>query len=109
MAFTGALARITGLPAPLLLGTGLFLLAYAAAAAWMASRSTPPRRLIGLVAIGNAGWAFACIVLLTSGAFTLSALGLAWVLAQVVCVVLLAELQWIGLRRSRNSHRMALA
>ena len=109
VAFTGALARMTGLPAPLLVGTGVFLLAYAAAAAFMASRSTPPRTLIGLVAVGNFGWALACIALLVSGAFALSALGLAWVLAQVACVVLLAELQWIGLRRSRNSSRMALA
>ena len=43
VAFTDALARLTGLPAPLLLGTGVFLLAYAAMAAFMAGRRTPPR------------------------------------------------------------------
>lgn len=57
VAFTDALARLTGLPAPLLMGTGVFLLAYAALAAFMASRSTPPRALIGLVVVGNFGWA----------------------------------------------------
>jgi len=108
VAFTGALARMTGLPMPLLMGTGVFLLAYAAAAAFMASRRTPPRTLISLVAVGNIGWAMACIALLVSGMFALSVLGLAWVLAQVVCVVGLAELQWIGLRRSKGGARVAM-
>jgi len=38
VAFTGALAALTGLPAPLLAGTGVFLLAYAAVArSWPAA------------------------------------------------------------------------
>ncbi|MGC3986135.1 MAG: hypothetical protein QM777_16240 [Pseudorhodoferax sp.] len=99
---TDTLARLTGLPAALLLGTGLFLLAYAAAAAAMARRATPPRTLIGLVAIGNFGWAAACAALLASGLFAVTALGMAWVIAQAACVVLLAEAQWMGLRASRQ-------
>jgi len=66
----------------------------------MASRRTPPRTLIGLVVAGNFGWAVACIALLMSGVFAVSAPGMAWVLAQVLCVVVLAELQWTGLRRT---------
>lgn len=100
--FTDALARLTGLPGGLLLGTGLFLLAYAAAAAAMARRATPPRTLIGLVAIGNFGWAAACAALLASGLFAVTALGTAWVVAQAVTVVLLAEAQWMGLRATRQ-------
>ncbi len=103
VAFTGALAGLTGLPAPLLMSTGVFLLAYAAMAAFMASRSTPPRTLIGLVVVGNFGWAVACISLLVSGIFPVTAVGVAWVLAQAVCVIVLAELQWTGLRRSRGN------
>ncbi len=109
VAFTDALATFTGLPAALLMGTGVFLLAYAAAAAFMASRRTPPRMLIGLVIAGNFGWAVACIALLVSGMFTITALGVAWVLAQVICVVVLAELQWTGLRRTRHNANMAMA
>ncbi|WP_019654605.1 hypothetical protein [Variovorax atrisoli] len=109
LAFTDALARLTGLPAPLLMGTGVFLLAYAAAAAFMASRSTPPRTLIGLVVVGNFGWAVACVALLVSGMFPVTAVGVAWVVAQAVCVIVLAELQWTGLRRSRGGANMALA
>lgn len=102
LGFTDALARLTGLPGTLLLGTGLFLLAYAAAAAAMARRATPPRTLIGLVAVGNFGWAAACAALLASGLFAVTALGTAWVIAQAVTVVLLAEAQWMGLRATRQ-------
>jgi len=109
VAFTDALARLTGLPAPLLMGTGVFLLAYAAMAAFMASRAAPPRTLIGLVVVGNFGWAVACISLLVSGIFPVTAVGVAWVLAQAVCVIVLAELQWTGLRRRRGGATMALA
>lgn len=109
VAFTDALARLTGLPAPLLMGTGVFLLAYAALAAFMASRSTPPRALIGLVVVDNFGWAVACVALLVSGMFPVTAVGVAWVLAQAVCVIVLAELQWTGLRRTRGGSNMALA
>lgn len=109
VAFTGALAALTGLPAPLLVGTGLFLLAYAAVAALTAMRRTPPRTLIGLVVLGNFGWAVACVALLVSGMFPVTAVGIAWVLAQAVCVVVLAELQWTGLRRTRGAGRMAMA
>jgi hypothetical protein len=107
--FTGALARLTGLSAPLLLGTGIFLLAYAAAAAWMASREQPPRRLIGLVVAGNFGWAAGCVALLALEGAAISALGWAWVLAQALTVVVLAELQWMGLRHSRPERRGAMA
>jgi len=100
--FTDALARLTGLPGGLLVGTGLFLLAYAAAAAAMARRATPPRTLIALVAVGNFGWAAACAALLASGVFAVTALGVAWVIAQAVAVVLLAEAQWMGLRATRQ-------
>ena len=107
--FGTALARWTGLPAPLLLATGAFLLAYAGAAAWMASRALPPRRLIGLVVAGNFAWAVACIGLLAVAGSSIAAPGWAWVLAQAIVVVVLAELQWMGLRHSRAREPRALA
>lgn len=101
LGLTERLASATGLPAGLLLATGWFLVVYALAAAAMAAQATPPRRLIGLVAIGNLGWAVACLVVLASGWFTPTGIGWAWVLVQAVTVVLLAELQWMGLRATR--------
>ena len=101
LGLTDALARLTGLPAVLLTGTGVFLLVYAALAAWMARRPVPPRRLIGLVIAGNLAWAVGGVALLASGLVAQTALGVAWVLAQAVVVVVLAELQWMGLRATR--------
>ncbi|RYF73707.1 MAG: hypothetical protein EOO29_26305, partial [Comamonadaceae bacterium] len=75
LAFTDALARLTGLPAGLLAGTGLFLLGYAGLAAWIARRQPVPRRLIGLMVVGNFGWAAGCVALLAAGAYPVSALG----------------------------------
>ena len=47
--------------------------------------------------------------LLASGLFAVTALGIAWVIAQAVTVVLLAEAQWMGLRATRRAARPALA
>jgi len=55
------------------------------------------------------GIAVACVALLASGMFAVSAIGVAWVLAQALCVVVLAELQWTGLRRTRGHAGMAVA
>ncbi|MBD9585281.1 hypothetical protein IB269_28135 [Delftia sp. DLF01] len=96
------LSDVTGLPLALLQSTGWFLLGYALLAAWMAARSPVPRRLIGLVVVGNLGWAAGCVALLAFGGLRLSAWGVTWVLAQAVVVVVLAELQWTGLRRTRD-------
>lgn len=96
------LSDVTGLPLALLQSTGWFLLGYALLAAWMAARSPVPRRLIGLVVVGNLGWAVGCVALLAFGGLGLSAWGVAWVLAQALVVVVLAELQWTGLRRTRD-------
>lgn len=110
LGLTEILARLTGLPAALLTGTGIFLLAYAALAAWMARRPVPPRRLIGFVVAGNLAWAVGGVALLASGLVAQTALGVAWVLAQVVVVIALAQLQWMGLRATRPARgRMAAA
>lgn len=95
-----ALAQVLGLPQPLLTGTGLFLLAYAAAAAWTATRDPVPRILVGLFAIGNAAWAVGCIAVLATGMLQPSGLGMAWVLFQAATVAVLAELQFTGLRQA---------
>lgn len=98
--FTAWMTQATGLPAALLTGSGIFVLAYALVGAGIASRPTPPRTLIGLVAVGNVGWALACAGLAFSGALPLTLLGKLWLGAQAVAVLVLAELQWTGLRRS---------
>jgi hypothetical protein len=109
VAASDGLARLTGLPAGLLMNTGVFLLVYAVLAAALALRTGPPRTLIGLVAIGNLGWAVACVALLMSGLVAVTGWGTAWVMAQAVTVVLLAELQWMGLRATRQTTQAGMA
>jgi len=110
LGLTDTLARLTGLPTALLTGTGVFLLAYAALAAWMARRPVPPRRLIGLVVVGNLAWAAGGVALLASGLVAHTVLGAAWVLVQGVVVIVLAQLQWMGLRATHPARgRMAVA
>ncbi|MEO7392647.1 MAG: hypothetical protein ABIU58_10760 [Ramlibacter sp.] len=98
--FTADLARLFNLPAVLLIGTGWFLLAYAAFVGFIATRDPVPRGGVWLLVAGNLGWAAGCLALLASGAIAATALGVAWILAQAATVAVLAELQWTGLRRA---------
>ncbi|MFC5498836.1 hypothetical protein ACFPOE_14910 [Caenimonas terrae] len=99
VALTRPLESLLKLPAPLLLATGWFLLAYAGVVAAIATRSPIPRAPVWLLVAGNVGWALACVALLATGAAAPSALGTAWVLAQAATVAVLAQLQAMALRR----------
>ena len=99
VAFTGQLADLLRLPAGLLQATGLFLLAYATVVVLVATREPIPRGPVWLFVAGNFAWAAGCVALLAATPLAPSALGQAWVVAQAAAVVVLAELQWAGLRR----------
>jgi hypothetical protein len=96
----GELAPWLNLPEALLRETGLFLIAYAALVGWLGTRQTMPKALVGIVIAGNAAWTLASIALLFSGAVTPNLPGEAFVAIQAIAVGALAELQYIGLRRS---------
>src|SRR3982074_3692536 len=99
----GALARLLNLPEPLLLETGLFLIAYAALVGWLGPRQAMPKAVVMIVIAGNAAWTLASIALLFSGAVTPNLLGEAFVAAQAIVVGALAELQYIGLGRGSGA------
>jgi hypothetical protein len=99
----GELAPLTNLPEALLRETGLFLIAYAALVGWLGSRPLMPKALVVVVIAGNAAWTLASIALLFSGAVTPNLLGEAFVAIQAIAVGALAELQYIGLRKSANA------
>lgn len=94
------LAPLMNLPVPLLRETGVFLIAYAALVGWLGMRATIPRALVVIVIAGNAAWTVASIALLFSGAVAPNLLGEAAIAAQAIVVGALAELQYVGLRRS---------
>lgn len=94
------LAPVLGLPQPLLLESGLFLIGYAALVGWLGSRTEMPRALVLLIIAGNALWTLGSIALLFSGAVTPTLLGETFVALQAIAVGVFAELQYVGLRRS---------
>ena len=96
----GALASLLSLLDMLLRETGLFLILYAALVGWLGTRPSMPKALVAIVIAGNVAWTLASIALLFSGAVTPNMLGEALVVAQAIVVGALAELQYIGLRRS---------
>jgi hypothetical protein len=98
-----ALASLTNLPEALLREAGLFLIAYTALVGWLGTRQVLPKLLAGIVIAGNVAWTLASIGLLFSSAVTPNLLGEAAVVMQAIAVGVLAELQYIGLRRSGNA------
>ncbi|MBG9387831.1 hypothetical protein [Caenimonas aquaedulcis] len=98
--FANFLATWLGLPAWLLTATGWFLLAYAAVVAFTASRPVVAHGWVRLFVAGNLAWAVLCVAVLAGGVLSPGKLGMAWILAQAVVVVVLAELQWMSLRRA---------
>ena len=96
----GLLAPLTNLPEAFLRETGLFLIAYTALVGWLGTRQTMPKALVAIVIAGNAVWTLASIALLFSGAVTPNLLGEVAVAAQAIAVGAIAELQYIGLRKS---------
>jgi hypothetical protein len=59
-----------------------------------------PKLLVTIVIAGNAAWTLASIALLFSAAVSPNLLGEAAIAMQAMMVGVLAELQFIGLRRS---------
>ena len=93
------LSPLLGLPENLLFWAGLALFPFVALLIAVARREKASRLiLIDIVAI-NALWVAASFGLLISGAVQPTMLGYAFVIAQALTVALLAELQFIGLRR----------
>lgn len=99
----GEFAPLLNLPEALLRETGLFLIAYAALVGWLGTRQSMPKALVVIVIAGNAAWTLASIALLLSAAVNPNLVGEAAIAMQAIAVGALAELQYIGLRRSANA------
>lgn len=94
-----ALAALLGLSSGLLVASGLALVVYVAGAAYLASCNPVPRGPVWALIIGNWAWVAGCVALLMTGAAG-TALGQAYLVVQAIAVALLAELQWMSLRRT---------
>jgi hypothetical protein len=96
----GILTALLDVPEDFLRYTGLSLIPFAGLVAFLATRAHPPRPAVWAVIVYNALWAVDSVLILVAGWIAPSALGYAFILAQGVVVAILAELQFIGLRRS---------
>ncbi|HEV2563991.1 MAG TPA: hypothetical protein VGU19_02800 [Microvirga sp.] len=96
----GALSGIFGLPEMLLRVAGLVLLPYAAFIGWLGLREEIQKPVAWAVILGNALWVVDSALLLASGWVAPTSAGYAFVIAQALVVLMYAEFQFVGLRRS---------
>jgi hypothetical protein len=94
------LADLLALPEPFLRETGLLLIPYALFAGYLGSRARLPAAMAWLVIAGNAVWTLASFALLLGNWLSPNLLGELFIAAQAIAVGVLAELQYLGTRRS---------
>ncbi|MBX3493077.1 MAG: hypothetical protein KF899_08960 [Parvibaculum sp.] len=99
VAASGLVAQLTGLPAGFLFWVGIAFLPWVAALVLIGRAEPPAAGAVEAVIAGNALWVVASIAVLVLGVFDLNALGVAFVIAQAAAVAILAELQFLGVRR----------
>jgi hypothetical protein len=95
-----ALEPWLGVPAWLLRAAGIAFLPFAALVGLAATRPTLPRSAVLAVIALNLLWALECALVLTTGWLDPTPFGIAFIVAQAVTVVVLAEREWVGLRRA---------
>jgi hypothetical protein len=100
VAAAGLLGPLLNLPDSFLREVGIFLVVYAALVGFLGSRELMPKLFVVLVIGANALWAIDSIALLFTSWVQPNLLGQAFVVMQAVTVAVIAELQYIGLKRS---------
>ena len=97
------LDSLLGTPVSLLYPIGIALLVYAAAVWAIGMRAQISRPGAWAVVGLNLLWVVGSVATVVAGGLPLTALGTAFVLLQAVAVLVLADLQYLGLRRARSS------
>ena len=97
------LSPLLGLPAGLLFWAGVVLVPFVALLLATLRRQSVPRLImIDIIAV-NALWVAVSFGLLFSGLVSPNALGIAVVAVQAITVAVLAELQFVGMRRAAKA------
>ena len=102
----GALSPVFGLEASLLFGAGAALIPSGLFILWVATRAPIRPLFVYLIVAGNFVWVLESL-LLVRGAAGITGLGTAFVVAQAAAVAGLALLEWIGVRRARQTAKPA--
>jgi hypothetical protein len=100
LAAAAIFGEMFGLPAAFLYPIGAFLVAFAAALLFLATKPRVSRPAVGVVIAVNTAWVVASVELLIAGWFPLTGLGTALVIAQAVVVAGFTALHLAGLRRA---------
>jgi hypothetical protein len=109
LAVLDGVSAALGVGASHLSGVAAFMVGWAGLTGWMAGQAGLTRWLVWLAILGNLGWAAASLLLPLLGVFSPNALGWGLLIAQALAVLVFAELQWFGLRRSLGSAASAPA
>jgi len=95
-------APIAGVPETVLQPLGLFLVAYAAVLAFLASRAELPRAVVWTLVAFNVAWAVESVMAPILGGAAPAGLGLTLILVQAAGALLVADLQFLALRKARR-------
>jgi hypothetical protein len=93
--------QLLAIPAPLARALAVVLLIFGAFVAWVGTRRELIRPAVRAIVVVNALWAVESVLALVFGWLQPNSLGQWFVIAQAVAVAVIAELQFIGLRRAR--------
>lgn len=90
------------LPAALLASAGAVLVPYVGYLLWLANRNPIPRAGVGFTVAANIAWAIGCAALLLGGWVDPNGLGVAFILLNIVAVLVFADLSVLALRGERS-------
>ncbi len=101
----GPLTGVLGGPETLHRTVGIVLIAFGAAVLYLGTRPVISRPATATVVGFNCGWVLASVAVAVADPWSLTALGIAFVVAQALVVAGLAALQFAGLRQFRGASR----
>jgi len=96
----GPLGALLELPAVGLRAAGVIFIPFAVLAGWVGTRERVRRTVVFVVIVLNALWALDSVLLVLMGWVDTTPLGEYFVIGQAVIVGVLAEMEFLGLRRS---------
>jgi hypothetical protein len=95
--------QLLAIPASLARALAVVLLAFGAFVAFIGTRRELIRPAVWAIVVVNALWAVESVLALVFGWLQPNSLGQWFVIAQALAVAVIAELQFIGLRRARTA------
>jgi hypothetical protein len=98
----GPLGDLLNLPAALLRFAGAIFVPFAALAGWLGTRTRVHRPLVFAVIVLNALWALDSVLMLLTGWVETSPLGEIFVIGHALIIAAIAEVEFLGLRRSTH-------